>query len=67
MVLFNWGWSRLVNKLSLIRSLNQFASETIISKWWGIGGVFWKFSAWGGQMAYLLEGVAWGGRGSLSI
>ena len=27
MVLFNWGWSHLINKLSLIRSLNLFASE----------------------------------------
>ena len=27
MVLFNWGWSRLINKLSLIRSLNFYASE----------------------------------------
>ena len=26
MVLFNWGWSRLINKLSLIRSLNMFVS-----------------------------------------
>ena len=33
MVLFNWGWWRLINKLSLIRSLNLFASETRISKW----------------------------------
>ena len=33
MVLFNWGWSRLINKLSLIRSLNLFASEARISKW----------------------------------
>ena len=33
MVLFNWGWSHLINKLSLIRSLNLFASETRISKW----------------------------------
>ena len=33
MVLFNWGWSRLTNKLSLIRSLNFFAVEARISKW----------------------------------
>ena len=33
MVLFNWGWSRLINKLSLIRSLNLFASEARILKW----------------------------------
>ena len=35
MVLFNWGWSRLINKLSLIRSLNLFASEgrITITKW----------------------------------
>ena len=33
MVLFNWGFSRLINKLSLIRSLNLFASEARISKW----------------------------------
>ena len=26
-VLFHWGWSRLINKLSAIRSLNLFASE----------------------------------------
>ena len=32
MVLFNWGWSRLINKLSLIRSVNLFASEARISK-----------------------------------
>ena len=32
MVLFNWGWSRLINKLSLIRSLNLFAPEARISK-----------------------------------
>ena len=32
MVLFNWGWSRLINKLFLIRSLNLFASEARISK-----------------------------------
>ena len=32
MVLFNWGCSRLINKLSLIRSLNLFASEARISK-----------------------------------
>ena len=32
MVLFNWGWSRLINKFSLIRSLNLFTSETRISK-----------------------------------
>ena len=28
-----WDWSRLINKLSLIRSLNLFASEARISKW----------------------------------
>ena len=33
MVLFNWGWSRLINKLSLIRRLNLFALEARISKW----------------------------------
>ena len=33
MVLFNWGWSHLINKLSLIRSLKLFASEARISKW----------------------------------
>ena len=33
MVLFNWGWSRLINKLSLMRSLNLFVSEARISKW----------------------------------
>ena len=27
MVLFNWGLTRLMNKLSLIRSLNLFATE----------------------------------------
>ena len=32
MVLFNWGWSRLINKLFLIRSLNLFLSEARISK-----------------------------------
>ena len=32
MVLFKWDWSRLINKLSLIRSLNLFASEARISK-----------------------------------
>ena len=32
MVLFNWGWSRFINKLSLIKSLNLFASEVKISK-----------------------------------
>ena len=32
MVLFNWGWSRSINKLSLIRSLNLFVSEARISK-----------------------------------
>ena len=31
-VLLNWGWSRLMNKLSLIRSLTLFASEARISK-----------------------------------
>ena len=30
MVLFNWGWSRLTNKLTSIRSLNLFASEANI-------------------------------------
>ena len=33
LVLFNWGWSRLFNKLSLIRSLNLFALEAGILKW----------------------------------
>ena len=32
MVLFNWDWSRLINKLSLIRCLNLFVSEARISK-----------------------------------
>ena len=32
MIVFNWGWSRLINKLSLIRSPNLFASEARISK-----------------------------------
>ena len=32
MVLFNWGWSHLINKLSLIKSLNLFASEARILK-----------------------------------
>ena len=32
MVLFNWGWLRLINKFSLIRSLNLFTPETRISK-----------------------------------
>ena len=33
MDLFHWGWSCLMNKLFLIRSLNLFASEARISKW----------------------------------
>ena len=33
MVLLNWGWSSLMNRLSLIRSLNFFVSEARISKW----------------------------------
>ena len=33
MILFNWDWSRLTNKLSLIGSLNLFALEATISKW----------------------------------
>ena len=33
MVSFNWSWSRLINKLSLIRNLNLFVSEGRISKW----------------------------------
>ena len=33
MVLLNWGWSRLVNKLSLLRSMNLFALQARISKW----------------------------------
>ena len=32
MILFSWSWSRLINKLSLIKSLNLFASEARISK-----------------------------------
>ena len=32
MILFKWGFSRSINKLSLIISLNLFASETRISK-----------------------------------
>ena len=35
-VLFNWDWLRLMNKLSLIRSLNLFASEARISKYQSI-------------------------------
>ena len=31
-VLFDWGWSRLINKFSLIKSLNLFASEARTSK-----------------------------------
>ena len=33
MVLFNWGWSHLINKLSVMRSLNLFTSEARTSKW----------------------------------
>ena len=33
MVWFNWSWSCLVNTLSLIRSLNLFASGARIPKW----------------------------------
>ena len=33
MVLFNWGWSCLINKLSLIRSLKLFLSGARIPKW----------------------------------
>ena len=33
MVFFNWGWSGLISKLSLIRSLNLLASEGRIWKW----------------------------------
>ena len=33
MILFNWDWSRLINKLYLIRSLNLLVSEASISKW----------------------------------
>ena len=29
----NWGWSRLINKLSLLKSLNLFVLEARISKW----------------------------------
>ena len=32
MILFKWGCSRSINKLSLIISLNLFASEARISK-----------------------------------
>ena len=32
MVLFNWGWSLLINKLSLKKSMNLVESETRISK-----------------------------------
>ena len=32
MVLFNGGWSRLINRLSLTRSPNLFASEARIPK-----------------------------------
>ena len=28
-----WGWSRLINKISLLRSLNLFALEARILKW----------------------------------
>ena len=31
-ILFNWGWSTLINKLSLIGSLIFFTSEARISK-----------------------------------
>ena len=31
-VLINWGWSHLINKRSLVRSLNLFESEARISK-----------------------------------
>ena len=33
MLLFNWSWSRLINKRSPIRSLNLVAPEARISKW----------------------------------
>ena len=33
MVLFDWDWSRFMNKFSLIRSLNLFSSEARKSKW----------------------------------
>ena len=33
MVLFKWGWSLLINKLSLTRSLKLLASVASISKW----------------------------------
>ena len=36
MVLFNYGWSRLTSNLSLMKSLNLFASEARISKWLSI-------------------------------
>ena len=32
MVSFNWGWSHLINKLSLRRRLNLFVSDARISK-----------------------------------
>ena len=32
-VIFNWGWSRLINDLSLLKSLNLFMLEARISKW----------------------------------
>ena len=32
MVSFNWGWSSLINKLSLTRGLNLVTSEARISK-----------------------------------
>ena len=31
MVLFNWDWSRLIDKRYLIRSLNLFASDSRVS------------------------------------
>ena len=31
--IFNWGWSRLINKLSLQKSLNLFVLEARISEW----------------------------------
>ena len=34
LILFNWGWSCLINKPSLIRSLSFFASKARISNWW---------------------------------
>ena len=36
MVLLNWGWSCLINKLSLMRSLNLCVSDARISNDWSL-------------------------------